>query len=351
MKKSLLTSIILLSFFSNIYAAPTVNIIKENKITATPLTVVSPQVINNITISLTDSADSINAQTANTLKKLLEDKFPNRVSIKISNNSELYSKDEELEAVQLGTINIIIPNNQKVINNLGIKDLQLFELPFLFGSNNDYQKIVNGSPGKILLDNINKNKSIIALGYISNGIKNFVGFDNYQDIQKYQNKIIATNFLGINNNLFNSLGSKSIQLKNEEIINTLNAPQPKIDIGELTFEEMTNLNKAKLITETNHKYNTNLIIVNKKWFQSLPQDIQNFIVSSIPELTFKSLNLTTQKDNIIKQNLLNQGFIINTLSNEQAESFKKAAIPVHSFFLTNINKELLLETYKIIKEN
>src|SRR5208337_2659432 len=65
------------------------------------------------------------------LFKELAEKYTNgRVKVEIYPNSSLYKDKEELEALQLGSVQLLAPSISK-FGPLGVKEFDIFDLPFL----------------------------------------------------------------------------------------------------------------------------------------------------------------------------------------------------------------------------
>ena len=94
-----------------------------------------------------------------------------KVKVEVYANSTLYKDKEEMEALQLGAVQMLAPSLAK-FGPLGVKGFEVFDLPFIFGSYDDLRKVTNGPVGKNLLAKLEP-KGIRGLGYWDNGFKSF----------------------------------------------------------------------------------------------------------------------------------------------------------------------------------
>src|SRR6201994_3709166 len=63
--------------------------------------------------------------------KELAEKYTNgRVKVEVYPNSTLYKDKEELEAMQLGAVQMLAPSNSK-FGPIGIKEFEVFDLPYI----------------------------------------------------------------------------------------------------------------------------------------------------------------------------------------------------------------------------
>ncbi len=109
------------------------------------------------------------SRAAEHFKELAEKLTQGRVRIDLFPNSQLYKDKEELEALQLGAVQMLAPSVSK-FGPLGIKEFEVFDLPYLFSSYEDVAKITHGPIGAELLEKL-KAKGIVGLAYWNNGFK------------------------------------------------------------------------------------------------------------------------------------------------------------------------------------
>src|SRR5882724_6544599 len=83
--------------------------------------------------------------------KELAEKYTNgRVKIEVYPNSSLYKDKEEIEALQLGSVQMLAPSTAKFAP-LGVKEFEALDLPFLFKDDATYDKVIKGEVGKYLM--------------------------------------------------------------------------------------------------------------------------------------------------------------------------------------------------------
>jgi len=81
----------------------------------------------------------------------LAEKYTNdKVKVEIYPNSTLYKDKEELEAMQLGAVQMLAPSNSK-FGPIGIKEFEVFDLPYILPNTAALRKVTEGPLGKRLL--------------------------------------------------------------------------------------------------------------------------------------------------------------------------------------------------------
>jgi len=102
--------------------------------------------------------------------KELAEKYTNgAVRVEVYPNSQLYKDKEEVEALQLGAVQMLAPSLAK-FGPLGAKEFEAFDLPFIFPDKAALRKVTEGEIGKKMLRNLEA-KGILGLAFWDNGFK------------------------------------------------------------------------------------------------------------------------------------------------------------------------------------
>ena len=113
------------------------------------------------------SPDTPKGKGALRFKELAEERTQGRVKVEVYPNSQLYKDKEEMEALQLGSVQMLAPSLAK-FGPLGIKDFEVFDLPYIFKDTPAFRAVTEGSVGQMLLAKLEP-KGIKGLGYWDNG--------------------------------------------------------------------------------------------------------------------------------------------------------------------------------------
>jgi len=113
--------------------------------------------------------DTPKGQATEYFKRMAEERTKGRVKIEIYPNSQLYKDAEELEALQLGSVQMLAPTVSK-FGPLGIREFEVFDFPYMFDGYADVHKITQGTIGQRLLKKL-ETKNIVGLAYWDNGFK------------------------------------------------------------------------------------------------------------------------------------------------------------------------------------
>src|SRR6187401_50297 len=106
---------------------------------------------------------------ADKFKELAEKYTNGKVKVEVYPNSTLYKDKEELEALQLGSVQMLAPSNSK-FGPLGIREFEVFDLPYILPDLKTLRKVTEGPLGARLLKLLEP-KGITGLAYWDNGFK------------------------------------------------------------------------------------------------------------------------------------------------------------------------------------
>src|SRR5207302_7567052 len=115
--------------------------------------------------------DTPKGKGAEYFKKLVEERTQGRVRVEVYPNSQLYKDREELEALQLGAVQMLAPSVSK-FGPLGVRKFEVFDLPYMFPDEQSLERVVEGPVGKGLFKLLEP-KGIVGLAYWFNGFKEF----------------------------------------------------------------------------------------------------------------------------------------------------------------------------------
>src|SRR5436305_1453193 len=113
--------------------------------------------------------DTPKGKGAEKFKELAEKYTNGRVKIEIYPNSQLYKDKEEVEALQLGAVQMLAPSLAK-FGPLGAKEFEVFDIPYILPDKAALRRVTDGALGKKLFTKLEP-KGIKGLAYWDNGFK------------------------------------------------------------------------------------------------------------------------------------------------------------------------------------
>lgn len=299
-----------------------------------------------IKLSHVVAVDTPKGKAALQFKKLAEERSRGRVRVEVYANSMLYKDKEELEALQLGSVQMLAPSLSK-FGPMGVKDFEAFELPYLFDDYADMHKVTQGPLGQQMLKKL-ESKGIVGLAYWDNGFRQLTAnrpMKTPDDCRGMKMRIVSAK---ITDAYIRALGAIPQVMSFGEVYQAMQTGV--VDGGENTFSNIYTQKMyevQKHMTVTNHGYLGYAVIANKKFWDGLPADIRKILEASMRDAT-KYNNDIAQKDNndalaAIRKTGKTQ---IATLTPQERLVWKKALVPVHKKMEGRIGKDLINAIYK-----
>src|SRR3979490_2907982 len=109
------------------------------------------------------AVDTPKGKGAEQFKKLAEERTKGRVKVEIYPNSSLFKDGEEMEALQLGSVQMLAPSLAK-FGPLGVREFEVFDLPYMFDNYEELHKVTEGPIGQMLFRKL-ASTGIIGLAY------------------------------------------------------------------------------------------------------------------------------------------------------------------------------------------
>jgi C4-dicarboxylate-binding protein DctP len=237
-----------------------------------------------IKFSHVSAPQSHKARAVEHLKVLAERYTDGRVQMEIYPNSQLYKDKEELEALQLGAVQMLAPSLSK-LRPLGVRAFEVFDVPYLFPDAEAIRKVADGPMGKELLALLEP-KGLKGLAFWDNGFK---------ILSANHPLIIPDDALGLKMRI---QASRAIETQMGAIgalpqVTAFSEAYQSLSSGVVDGTENTPANmytqKMHLVQEhatlTNHGYLGYVILTNKKFWDGLPPDVRAGLERAIAETT------------------------------------------------------------------
>jgi C4-dicarboxylate-binding protein DctP len=239
--------------------------------------------------------DTPKGKGADKFKELAEKYTNGKVKIEVYPNSQLYKDKEEVEALQLGAVQMLAPSLAK-FGPLGAKEFEVFDLPYVLKDKAALRRVTDGPFGKALFAKL-ETKGIKGLAYWDNGFKIMSANKPLRlpaDFQGLKMRIQSSKVLEAQ---FKALGAQPQVLPFSDVYQALQTGV--VDGSENTPSNMytqKHYEVQKFATVSNHGYIGYAVIVNKKFWDDLPADIRGELDKAMAE-TSAYTNELSQKEN------------------------------------------------------
>jgi C4-dicarboxylate-binding protein DctP len=279
-------------------------------------------------------------------KALAEAKTAGRVKVEVYPNSQLYKDREEIEALQIGAVQMLAPSLSK-FGPLGVKEFEAFDLPYLFDGYDELHKVTEGPVGQRLLKKLEA-KGIRGLAYWDNGFKVMSANKPLKvpaDFKGLKLRIQSSKTLDAQ---MRSLGAIPQVMAFSEVYQAL-----QTGVVDGTENPPSNLFTQKMhevqkyVTVSDHGYIGYAVIVNKKFWDGLPADVRRELDAAMKEATVFANHIARQENEQSLEKVKASGkTAVYVPTAQERAAWKKALAPVHKEMEGRIGRETIQAVYK-----
>jgi C4-dicarboxylate-binding protein DctP len=313
---------------------------------ALPMTVLAAPAPIVIKFSHVVANQTPKGQAADYFKKLAEERTNGRVKVEVYPNSQLFKDKEEMEALQMGSVQMLAPSLAK-FGPLGLKEFEVFDLPFIFDSYAELHKVTQGPVGAKLLKKL-ETKGLMGLAYWDNGFKVMSANKPLKEPGDFRGLKMRIQSSKVLDSQMRSVGAMPQVMAFSEVYQAL-----QTGVVDGTENPPSNLYTQKMhevqkyVTMSNHGYLGYAVLVNKKFWMGLPADIRTILDGAMKDATDYA-NSVAKKDNddaiaAVKKSGRSQ---IIDLTPQQKDAWRKAMDKTHKESMGRIGADIVNEVYK-----
>lgn len=295
------------------------------------------------------ASDTPKGKAAERFKELAEQATEGRVRVQVYPNSELYRDREELEALQLGAVEMIAPSLSK-FGPLGAREFQVFDLPFMFPDMAALHRITDGPIGEGMLRRL-RLKGVIGLAFWDNGFKSFSANRPVHvpaDLAGLRMRIQPSRVLDAQ---MRALGAQPMTLRFGEVYDALAAGV--VDGTEnppSNFYTQGMQDVQSHFTVSNHGYLGYAVIVNRKFWEGLPPDIRRELEGAMREATRYASSIAQEENDRALAAIRASGKTqVDVLSESGRAAWKQALAGVSADMQAHIGADLIADIRRAIE--
>ena len=293
------------------------------------------------------AVDTPKGKAAEYFKKLAEERTKGRVKVEVYPNSQLYKDKEELEALQLGSVQMLAPSLAK-FGPLGTKEFEVFDLPYLFDDYAALHRVTEGAIGQGLLKKL-ETRGITGLAFWDNGFKAMSANKPLRQPADFRGLKLRIQSSKVLDAQMRSLGATPQVMAFSEVYQAL-----QTGVVDGTENPISNFYTQKMhevqkyLTLSDHGYLGYAVIVNKKFWDGLPPDIRTTLTVAMKDATRYANAIAATENTAALDAVRKSGKTqIITLTVDEKKAWKKALVKVHREAESRVGKELLNSIYKV----
>ena len=292
------------------------------------------------------AADTPKGKASEFFAKRAAELTKGKVKVEVYPNSQLYKDKEEMEALQLGAVQMLAPSLAK-FGPLGVKEFEVFDFPFLFDNTAELHRITQGPIGASLLAKLDA-KGVKGLAYWDNGFKSFSANTPLKTVADYKGKKFRIQSSKVLEEQIRALGGIPQMMAFSEVYQALQTgvvDGTENPISNLYTQKMNEV--QKYLTITDHGYLGYAVIANKKFWDGLPIDVRGQLEQAMKEATVYADRIAQDENDAALAAVRKSGkTTVYVPTKEERMALKKALAPVHVKMADRVGKDLLQSIYK-----
>lgn len=251
-----------------------------------------------------------------------------------------------LQQLQSGAVEATLHSNL-IYSNLDPR-MEVFSLPYVMTSRQNAYKVVDGEAGRELLQGLEK-IGIVGLAYGENGFRQITNskrpITKPEDMKGLKVRVPETKLY---QDTMKALGADPTVMTFSEVYGALQRKDLDGQENPLSVIYPSKLyGVQKYITVWDYSWDTMVLGFNKKFWDSLPQDMQSALRSAAQESMLAEREMVQNDDRTLMEELKKQGMEFTILTTEQKRAFIEATRPVYAASEANLGKDLIEKVRRV----
>lgn len=269
------------------------------------------------------AVDHFGQKTFEKFQQIVETNSNGKIKVEIYPAGELGGEREMLEMLLMGEITMMAPASAPL--DAVTKYMAAWDLPYLFPNHETAHKVLDGEVGQFVLDSM-ADKGLVGIAYWENGFRHLTNsvkpITTVADMSGIKMRTLE-NPMQIK--AWSLTGADAAPLGFTVLYDGLKSKQfdaqetPLSLMYSMKFHEVQNY-----LTLTGHTYSPWPVVVNKSFYDKLPEDLQKVVKDAVIETRDFNRQLSKEDEQKSLQLLKEVGMEVTELSEEQKQQFKQA---------------------------
>ena len=293
-----------------------------------------------------DGAQDPYAVGARAFKAALEQRVGERMDVQLFPNRALGDERPMLDGMRLGTVDM------GVITNAVIAQVepafQLCDMPFLFGSEEQGHRVLDGAIGQQLKARLEA-RGVVPLGYMEGGFRHMINnvrpITRPEDLRGIKFRVLQS---PIYIEMYRALGGNAVPMAwgetftavQQGAIDGLEIPLGVIDQNK--YYEVT-----KYLSLTGHIYSMIGLLIAKRSLDRLPAEVRIAVVEAGAEATRAQRAANAEATKGFRDSLARQGMQVNDVVDKTV--FRRGVLPMYESFRGQIGSDLVRDALAAVQ--
>lgn len=283
-------------------------------------------------------------------KKVAEKKSDGNIEVEVHAGTLGTSESELVQKLKLGAADVVLVS-PGFMSKTGIKEIEMFALPYMFDSYDHWEKVVDGEIGDRMAEIINKKSqnTFKLLGYWTAGVRHYYGKKPLNSIEDIEGLKYRTQTSGAIAEYWEKTGAVPTAVAWGELYQALQ--QGVVDAAENAYPYFVQQNhhkteNGKYITETAHDYTTRFLLINAKKFDSYTEEQKKIVMEAAKASVEAERQALYKQEEEYKQIAIEDGAKVNQIDRQP---FIELAKPIQDKVAKEIGLEDMLQKIRDMK--
>jgi C4-dicarboxylate-binding protein DctP len=291
------------------------------------------------------AVDTPKGQAAELFRRRAAELTHGRVRVDVFPNGTGYKDQEEIQALQLGAVELLAPSLSK-FGQVGVREFEAFDLPFLFEDEAALRRVTEGPVGRSLLAKLEE-KGIAGLAFWDSGFKSFSANRPLHRPEDFKGLRMRVQASGVLDAQMRALGALPQVLPFPDVYRALEAGVVdgcENPISNFYTQGMHRVQRH--LTLTGHGYLGYVVIANRRFWDGLPADVRRGLTQALAEATAHANRLARQKAEEDLEAVRRAGTTeIYVPTPEERRRFVLALLPVHRAMEARLGRDFMRSIY------
>ncbi|OZU88091.1 C4-dicarboxylate ABC transporter substrate-binding protein [Virgibacillus indicus] len=253
-------------------------------------------------------------------KEVAEEESNGSIEVEVHAGTIGTEESQLVEKLQLKAADVVVVS-PGFMTQTGIKEVDLFSIPYIFTSYEHWESAVDGEVGEKMADIINEksDNSFKLLGYWTAGVRHYYGKKPLESIDDLKGMSLRTQTSGVIADFWKTAGAIPSSISWGELYQGLQ--QDVVDSSENAYPFFVQQNhhttpNGKYITETAHDYTTRFLLINGEKFDSYSKEHQEIILKAAEESVKAEREANNSQEVEYKEKAIEDGAEVNQIDRE-----------------------------------
>jgi tripartite ATP-independent transporter DctP family solute receptor len=303
----------------------------------------------SIKLPVVNAADHPQAIGAAKFAELVEQKSGGKIKIRVYPGGVLGGEQQVASAMQGGIVEASMMGPAQLVGH--IKEFMVYDFPFAFANEREADAVLDGPFTRKLLEKMPA-KGLVGLVFMEHGYRSITNSKRpIQKMEDIQGLKIRTIQSPIYLDFFNALGANPVPMPFTEVYTALETKTLDGQENPYSTVEASKLYEVqKFMSATRHIYNPQLLMVSKKFWDTLSADERKIFEDAASETRDYQRKVSRDMDQKSRQSLIKIGMQINDLPPQEIARMREKVKPVIDKYTAQLGPELVQEFYAEIEK-